>query len=66
MQILKISLPLQYINNLKQKEIMKKASIKTKNPYTYPTYTVMIGKEIIKGFYSKKEAVEFKNKLNNN
>lgn len=66
MQILKISLPLQYINNLKQKEIMKKATVKTKNPYTYPTYTVMIGKEIIKGFYSKKEATEFKNKLNNN
>jgi hypothetical protein len=45
---------------------MKKATVKTKNPYTYPTYTVMIGKEIIKGFYSKKEATEFKNKLNNN
>jgi len=66
LQILKISLPLQYINNLKQKEIMKKATVKTKNPYTYPTYTVMIGKEIIKGFYSKKEAIEFKNKLNKN
>jgi len=24
-----------------------KATIKTKNPYTYPTYTVMFGKEII-------------------
>lgn len=43
-----------------------KATIKTKNPYTYPTYTVIIGKEVIKAFYSKKEAIEFKNKLNNN
>ena len=43
---------------------MKKATIKTKNPYTYPTYTVMIGKEIIKSFYSKKEAIEFRNNLN--
>lgn len=29
MQILKISLPLQYINNLKQKEIMKNFRIKS-------------------------------------
>lgn len=43
-----------------------KAKIKIKNPYTYPSYTVMIGNEIIKGFYSKKEAIELKNKLNNN
>jgi len=41
-----------------------KATVKTKNPYTFPTYTVMIGKEVIKGFYSKKEAIEFKNNLN--
>lgn len=43
-----------------------KATIKTKNknPYTFPTYTVMIGKEIIKGFYSKKEAIAFRNQLN--
>ena len=41
-----------------------KATIKTKNPYTFPTFTVMIGKEIIKGFYSKKEAIEFRNNLN--
>ena len=34
MQILKISLPLQYINNLKQKEIMKtEVIIKTKSNY---------------------------------
>jgi hypothetical protein len=43
-----------------------KARIKTKNPYTYPTYTVMIGNEVIKAFYSKKQAVEFRNQLNNN
>ena len=42
-----------------------KATVKTKNPYTFPTYTVMIGKEIIKAFYSKKQAIEFKNNLNN-
>ena len=30
-----------------------KATVKTKNPYTFPTYTVMIGKEIIKAFYFK-------------
>jgi hypothetical protein len=41
-----------------------KAIIKIKNPFTYPTYTVMIGKEIIKGFYSKSEAIIFKNKIN--
>ena len=41
-----------------------KARIKTKNPYTFPTYTVMIGTEVIKGFYSKKEAQEFRNQLN--
>ena len=41
-----------------------KATIKTKNPYTYPTFTVMIGKEVIKAFYSKKEAIEFRNNLN--
>ena len=41
-----------------------KATIKTKNPYTFPTFTVMIGKEIIKSFYSKKEAIEFRNNLN--
>ena len=41
-----------------------KATIKTKNPYTFTTYTVMIGKEVIKGFYSKKEAIEFRNNLN--
>lgn len=41
-----------------------KAKIKTKNPYTYPTYTVMVGKEIIKAFYNKKDAINFKNKLN--
>jgi len=41
-----------------------KATIKIKNPYTFPTFTVMIGKEIIKGFYSKKEAIEFRNNLN--
>jgi len=54
---------LKNCNNLKTKNM--KATIKTKNPYTYPTYTVMVGKEIIKGFYSKKEAIELKNKLNN-
>jgi hypothetical protein len=43
-----------------------KATIKTKNPFTYPTYTVMKGKEVIKGFYSKKEAIELRNKLNEN
>lgn len=41
-----------------------KARIKTKNPYTYPTYTIMIGSEIIKGFYCKKEAQIFRNQLN--
>jgi hypothetical protein len=41
-----------------------KARIKVKNPYTYPTYTVMIGREIVKAFYSKKLAIEFKNNLN--
>ena len=41
-----------------------KARIKTKNPYTFPTYTVMIGSEVIKAFYSKKEAQEFRNQLN--
>ena len=41
-----------------------KASIKTKNKFTFPSYTVMIGKEIIKGFYSKKEAMEFRDNLN--
>jgi len=54
---------LKNCNNLKTKNM--KATIKTKNPYTYPTYTVMVGKEIIKGFYSKKEAIELRNKLNN-
>lgn len=43
-----------------------KATIKTKNKFTYPTYTVMIGNEVIKSFYSKKEAQELRNKLNNN
>jgi len=42
-----------------------KARIKTKNPYTYPIYTVMIGKEVIKSFYSKNEAQELRNKINN-
>lgn len=41
-----------------------KARIKIKNPFTYPTYTVMVGAEIIKGFYSKKEAQQFRNNLN--
>ena len=41
-----------------------KAKIKIKNPYTFPTYTVMIGEEVIKGFYSKFEAKQFINKLN--
>jgi hypothetical protein len=41
-----------------------KAKVITKNPYTYPTYTVMLGDEIIKGFYSKKEANKLKNQLN--
>ena len=54
---------LKNCNNLKTKNM--KATIKTKNPYTYPTYTVMVGKEIIKCFYSKKEAIELRNKLNN-
>ena len=40
------------------------ARIKTKNRYTFPTYTVMIGSEIIKAFYSKKEAEQFRNQLN--
>ena len=42
-----------------------KAKIKTKNPFTYPTYTVMLGKEVIKGFYSKAEAIKLRNELNN-
>lgn len=42
-----------------------KARVKVKNPYTYPIYTVMVGKQVIQGFYSKKEAIELKNKLNN-
>jgi hypothetical protein len=41
-----------------------KATVKTKNPYTFPTFTVMIGKEVIKAFYSRKEANEFRNNLN--
>lgn len=41
-----------------------KASIKVKNPYTYPTYTVMIGSEVQKGFYCRKEAVAYRNQLN--
>lgn len=41
-----------------------KATIKIKNPFTYPTYTVMKGKQVIKGFYSKKEAIELRNRLN--
>jgi len=43
---------------------MKKASIRIKNPYTWPSYTVVIGNEIIQGFYSKKEAIELRNRLN--
>lgn len=42
-----------------------KASVKTKNKFTHPLYTVMIGKEIIQGFYSKKLANELRDKLNN-
>lgn len=49
---------------IKQTKNKMKARIKTKNPYTYPTYTVMIGNEVIKAFYSKKEAEEFRNELN--
>jgi hypothetical protein len=40
------------------------ARIKTKNPYTFPTYTVIVGSEVIKAFYSKKEAQQFRNQLN--
>ena len=43
-----------------------KARITVKNPFTYPTYTVMIGSEIIKGFYSRAEATKFRNNLNKN
>ena len=43
-----------------------KAKIKIKNPYTYPTYTIIRGSEIITSFYSKKEAILFKNKINEN
>ena len=43
-----------------------KATIKTKNPYTYPTYTVMIGKEIIQGFYDRKQAREMRDRINLN
>jgi len=36
-----------------------KPKIKTKNKFTYPIYTVMDGNEVIKSFYSKKEAKEY-------
>jgi hypothetical protein len=41
-----------------------KAKIKVKNRFTFPTYTVMIGNEVIQGFYSRAEAVVFRNDLN--
>ena len=41
-----------------------KAKIKVKNRFTFPTYTVMIGNEVIQGFYSRAEAVAFRNDLN--
>ena len=40
------------------------ARVKVKNRYTFPTYTVMIGNEVIQGFYSRAEAVAFRNDLN--
>ena len=43
-----------------------KATIKTKNPYTWKSYTVMLGKEVLKAFYSKKDAIEFRNQYNKN
>jgi hypothetical protein len=42
-----------------------RATIKIKNPYTYPTYTVMRGGLIIKAFYSKSEAKAYRDILNN-
>ena len=41
-----------------------KAKIKVKNKYTYPIYTVVQGKEVINSFYCKKQAVTFRNTLN--
>jgi hypothetical protein len=41
-----------------------KARIKVKNRYTFPTYTVMIGNEVIQGFYSRALAVELRDYLN--
>ena len=41
-----------------------KARIKVKNRFTFPTYTVMIGSEVIQGFYSRVEATAFRNDLN--
>jgi hypothetical protein len=43
-----------------------KATIKTKNAYTWPSYSVMLGKEVLKAFRSKKDAVQFRNQYNNN
>jgi hypothetical protein len=43
-----------------------KATIKTKNPYTWPSYSVMLGKEVLQAFRSKKDAVEFRNQYNKN
>ena len=43
---------------------MKKATIKTKNPYTFPTYTVMQDGLVVKAFYSKQDAIKLRNELN--
>lgn len=41
-----------------------KYSIKVKNKFIFPSYTVMLGKQVIQGFYSKAEAIKLRNKLN--
>jgi hypothetical protein len=41
-----------------------KARVVVKNKFTFPTYTVKIGNEVIKAFYSRKEATQFRDSLN--
>jgi hypothetical protein len=41
-----------------------KARVHTKNRYTFPTYTVLVGKEVIKAFYSRKEACMLRDQIN--
>ena len=46
---------------------MKKATIKTKHqPIGWSIYKVMQNGLLVKAFYDKKEAIELRDKLNNN